>query len=95
MAVQTNLIDKQVGHRVSELRERAGVSSREAAILIGCSLDDYKMLEVGELRFKARQLIALSHRFGVPASAFLQGVEFPEPQGARRSFAAPIVSEYH
>ena len=77
MAKSTNFVDKQVGFKARMLRDGAGVSSIEAAKLVGVSLDDYSKLEAGELRFKAKQLMTLAARFAVPASTFLEEVRFP------------------
>ena len=67
-----NFIDKQVGSRVRALRDASGISVDEAAHLIGETWNDYCRLEAGDKRFKAKQLIALASKFGVPGSDFFE-----------------------
>ena len=85
-----NFVDKQVGWRARGLRLQARVSTAEAALLIGVSAADFARLEAGEKRFKAQQLIALSRRFGVAGSAFLDVVDQPSVVKISRPDRPPL-----
>lgn len=95
MTVQLSFIDRQVGSRVRSLRDAAGVSAHEAALLVGSTLADYRRLEAGELRFKARQLIELAEKFGVNGAAFFEEVEVPDGPSHRHSNVTPLFAVLH
>ena len=77
MANLPNFVDGQVGVRVRSLREAAGISVQNAAVLISCSSEHYQELEAGTKRFQPRQLTALADEFGVHVSEIFAVIEIP------------------
>jgi transcriptional regulator with XRE-family HTH domain len=89
MASQSSFVDRQLGVRVRSFRDAAGVSMSSAAVLIGCSLAEYRELEAGSKRFKALELTALADRLGVPVSEIFDAVAIP---GIERLRSSPVTT---
>ena len=64
-----NVDTRELGKRVREAREAAGVSQDEAREVIGVSQPTYSRIESGDRLLKGDELIQLADRFHVRAAA--------------------------
>lgn len=80
--MSADMID--LGRRVRDAREAAGVSQDEARKTIGVSQPTYSRIEAGDRPLKGDELVQLADRFGVRASAI---TGLPQVQ-SRARFAA-------
>lgn len=67
-------IDKHLGARVADARRSSGVSQALAAEAIEKSVQEYTLLENGEVRIRAVDLARMSRLFERPVSWFYQGL---------------------
>jgi transcriptional regulator with XRE-family HTH domain len=95
MTHRTNFIDKQVGSRARVYRVAARLSEEEAASMIECSLQEYRQLEAGEVRFQAHQLRILSKNFGVLPSDFFERIEVAQASTRHVFYVAPGIEGRH
>lgn len=82
--IQMDVDAKELGRRVREAREGAGVSHDEARRVIEVSQPTYSRIEAGERLLKGDELIQLADCFGVRAAAIAGLAEVRE----RARFAA-------
>ena len=83
MAEETNEIDRYVGGRVRQLRNRRGMTQRQLAKAIGVTYQQLQKYESGVNRMGAGRLYRIAEALGVPLGYFFEGVE------AATSAAAP------
>jgi transcriptional regulator with XRE-family HTH domain len=79
-----NVDARELGRRVREAREAAGVSQDEAREVIGVSQPTYSRIESGDRPLKGDELVQLADRFHVRAAAITGLAEVRE----RARFAA-------
>jgi len=79
---------KTIGLRVSQLRDRKGLTTTQLGKLVGLSQAQISRLENGKQGFRSITLMKVSRALGVkPAYFFLEDV--PEPAGKVKEEAAP------
>lgn len=66
---QIAIRNKIIGILVKRVRSQSGVSQRECAELLDCSLDEFAQYEQGEHGFSLPQLEALAYLLGVPLAS--------------------------
>ena len=64
---------KEVAGRIKDLREAKGFTQEELAKLTGVSLDDYKVLEMGETDFSFTFIYKCAKACGVEVVDLLEG----------------------
>lgn len=65
------LTHTQQGERLKALREKAGKSLEDAALVVGADVSDVERFESGEEKASAHEIAALSDLYCQPVSAFL------------------------
>ena len=68
-------LDEHVGLRLVQLRSDRGLSSWELAATLGMSIEDIELVESGQRRLRASELLVLCRKYRVPISYFFEGVE--------------------
>ncbi len=70
-----NIVDKQLGNRIRQLRTRNGVSARDAASACRMDVSTYESCEAGLSRFAAMQLFNLSVALNVSMTEIFSDLE--------------------
>ena len=70
---------RQIGARITDLRERCGLSQRTAAAAIGASVQMYNNREKGITELKSSEMVILADLFGVDETAFFAGLAWTPP----------------
>jgi transcriptional regulator with XRE-family HTH domain len=63
---------KQVGLRIAELREKAGLTQAEVAETLGMTVTNYQRIEHGFQNFTAKTLVRVAGAVGVPVAMLFE-----------------------
>ena len=67
-------VDRQVGHKVRQLRRQAGVSQVDLAQALGVSFQQVQKYETGANRIGASKLLAIARRLSLPVAVLFEGL---------------------
>jgi transcriptional regulator with XRE-family HTH domain len=87
-------IDKQLGQKIKELRERAGISQDKLAELWDVLRPTISLIEMGKRKISAKELVILSEIFDVPIENLLNLKKGPEvilPEGKKKEEIKPQI----
>ena len=68
-------VDQQLGRRLKELREQAGISREQFAVDLGVSAASLTRYESGHIRCPASVLWLAAQSLGVSVAVFFEGLE--------------------
>lgn len=74
---------EQVGRRIAELREQAGLTQAEVAERVEMTVSNYQRIEHGHQNATISTLVKIAGAIGVPVGAFWQVPELPRPGRGR------------
>lgn len=66
---------EHIGFRLRRLREERGISRRELAKLLGCTVGNVGHIETGNQSLSLSQLATVAGRLGVSVDALMAGAE--------------------
>lgn len=70
-----NIFLKTFGARARELRRAQGVTQKDLAELLGCTVSNYQKMEYGQVNVPATTVAALADHYGVSADYLLGRTE--------------------
>ena len=94
MPKRSNDIDELVGRNIRLSRLNRGMTQTKLAEALGVTFQQIQKYEKGKNRISAGRLFAIAGLFGVPVSAFFDGVEHSAGDGDGHSPVALLSEPY-
>jgi transcriptional regulator with XRE-family HTH domain len=71
---KTTAVDVEIGQRLRDMRQLAGMSQSEVGAMIGVSFQQIQKYEAGKNRISVAAMIFIADRFKVSPASILKGI---------------------